>query len=145
MKVTREVISDLLPLVEAGEASADSRALVEAYLSEHPADAAAVKSGANELPDAAAEPPPQLEIHTLQRTKRMIRWRSWLMGLGIFFMLLPGSTYVRSRTVDGKEVSRIEWVMARDNPPLAGFSLGVGICCWIGWFALRRRLRATAL
>lgn len=128
MKVTQDVISDLLQLVQSGQASADSRRLVEEFVRKTP-----------------VEPPPQLETEILRRTKRLIRLRSWLIGLGVFMLLLPMSSYHRTRTIDGKEVFRMEWLMMRDSPRLAIVSSGLGICCWIGFFALRRRLRTTAL
>lgn len=37
LEVTRDVVTDIWPLYRAGEASADSRALVDAYLSGDPA------------------------------------------------------------------------------------------------------------
>ena len=46
MNVTDNVIRDLLPVYLAGEASADTRTLVEEYLKEHPALAAEAKQGA---------------------------------------------------------------------------------------------------
>jgi hypothetical protein len=146
MKVTYYVIRDLLPLVQSGEASPDTRALVEEFLREHPEWAqSAVPLDRNSAPDPEVEPPLQLEKRTLERTKRLIRLRSWLMGLGIFLMLSPMMTYFRTTTVDGRKVSRIEWQMARDHPRLAVLGAGVGISCWAAWFVLRRRLRATAL
>ena len=39
MKVTKEIISDLIPLYAANECSADTRALVEEYLQQNPAEA----------------------------------------------------------------------------------------------------------
>lgn len=46
LEVTRSVILDLLPLYLAGEASADTAALVENYLSTDPELAAMAKQGA---------------------------------------------------------------------------------------------------
>jgi hypothetical protein len=143
MKVTYDVIRDLLPLVQSGEASPDTRALVEELLREHPEWAQSVPLDRNEAPDQRLSL--TARERTLERTKRLIRLRSWLMGLGIFLTLSPMMTYFRTATVDGKEVSRIEWQMARDHPRLAVLSVSVGISCWAAWFVLRRRLRATAL
>ena len=147
MKVTPDVICDLLPLVQSGEASLDTKALVDEFLREHPDWARPAKAGSDveNLLQEGTEPPPELETRTLQRTKRFIRWRSWLMGLGILLMMMPTWSYEFSKTVDGREVSRTEWRMAREHPRLAAFGFGLGVCCWVGWFALRRRLRTTAL
>ena len=54
MKITRDVVTDLLPLYVAGEASADTRALVEEYLLEDPGLQAEANHARREL---AAGPP----------------------------------------------------------------------------------------
>ena len=51
MKVTRDVILDLLPLYLAGEASADTRILVEKYLETDPKLAQLAAESAELLPD----------------------------------------------------------------------------------------------
>lgn len=43
MTVTRDVVSDLWPLYASGEASADTRTLVEGFLAGDPAFAAALR------------------------------------------------------------------------------------------------------
>src|SRR6185436_814969 len=72
MNVTRQVINDLWPVYAAGEASADTRALVEAFLGQDPAFARA-------LQEQSAEPIPEqeiprmpldLEAKALRRTQR---------------------------------------------------------------------------
>ncbi len=45
LEITRDIVSDLWPLYESGEATADSRALVEAYLHEDDAFASLLKEG----------------------------------------------------------------------------------------------------
>jgi len=45
LDVTRDVVSDLWMLCRAGDASADSRALVDAFLAEETAFAASLKEG----------------------------------------------------------------------------------------------------
>ena len=51
LEVTRGVVVDLWPLCQAGEASADSRALVDAYLSHDGALAAELKECEMRTPD----------------------------------------------------------------------------------------------
>ena len=48
MEITRHVILDLLPLYQAGEASEDTRAIVEEYLQAHPELAAAAKQAVSD-------------------------------------------------------------------------------------------------
>lgn len=51
MKITRDVVLDLMPLVQANEASADTRALVEEYLKTDPALAEITEGAQMELPN----------------------------------------------------------------------------------------------
>ncbi len=44
LEVTREVVNDLWPLCQSGDASADSRSLVDAYLSEDQAFASTLRA-----------------------------------------------------------------------------------------------------
>ena len=45
LEVSRNVVRDLWPLYRAGEASSDSRAIVESYLASDPSFAATMKEG----------------------------------------------------------------------------------------------------
>ena len=88
MNVTRQVISDLWPLYSAGEASRDTRALVESFLEGDPALAAALRESSH----AVAGPPspvlpPDHELKTLVRTRRALAARGhlWLLQLALMF------------------------------------------------------------
>src|SRR5690348_12676659 len=92
MNVTRNVVTDLLPTYFAGEASPDTKELVEAFFRADPefARLALEKSRlAVELP--AMQPPPNAEGEALARTKRALSKRTWLMALAIFCTLTPFS------------------------------------------------------
>jgi hypothetical protein len=138
MRITRDVIRDLIPLYQAGEASSDTKALVEEFLKQDPEFGREV-SERTRMPFEAlpVELPAEHEIKTLERTKKMIRLRSWLMALAIFFTLLPFSM--------GVDTEKIRWSLWRDAPVLAGFSLVAAIGFWIAFYFMRRRLRATSL
>ncbi len=83
MKITRDVIRDLIPLYQAGEASSDTKRLVEEFLKQDPEFGREVSEGTRMPFDALpVELPAEHEIKTLERTKKMIRLRSWLMGFG---------------------------------------------------------------
>lgn len=56
MKVTREVVMDLLPLYLSGEASADSRALIVAFLAQDPELAERIRAEPQDLFRNAAQP-----------------------------------------------------------------------------------------
>ena len=94
MKITRDVVSDLWPLYESGEASADTRALVEEYLRGDPELAERVRRAASGALDAslAGTPSPDLELRTLARTRRRLGWQRWLFGLAWFFTAIDAIT-----------------------------------------------------
>jgi hypothetical protein len=133
MNVTRDVIIDLLPLVLAGEGSADSKALVEAYLEQDPELARIARARAPRLPSEGAPPPPakEVEMKTLERTKRLLTWRSVAIGCGVFFGLFP---------VVISSGRRVSW-FPLESPMGAAISAGLALLFWAGFFWMRRRLR----
>jgi anti-sigma factor RsiW len=74
MNVTRHVISDLWPLYESGEASADTRAFVEAFLAQDPAFATTLResSGIDLRQAEAPMLPPDHELLSLRETQRHV-------------------------------------------------------------------------
>src|SRR6187200_2312533 len=90
MKVTRDVINDLLPTYLAGEASADTVALVDEYLRQDSELAGTVASlRLHPLPDIPVGLKPTHEKETLAVTKQLLNWRGILMGLALFLTLFP--------------------------------------------------------
>ena len=93
MKVTRNVVNDLLPLYQAGEASEDSRALVEGFLRENPdfqkefSQRAAASDSL--LTGPLPAPDPNLERITLERTRRFNRNSRFFLGLAIALWIVP--------------------------------------------------------
>jgi hypothetical protein len=134
MKVTREVILDLFPVYLSGEASADTKTLVESYLKQDGEFAAQLRAQWSEA--AASLPvPPELELRSLRRTRSLVSMRSWLMALGIWLTLLPLSF----QTGDGG----FRFLLLGDHPIVASVALLLGILCWLAWFLLSRRLKLT--
>ena len=89
MKVTQDVIHDLVPAYLSGEASADTVALVEEFLRLDPDLARTVEAlRANPLPELPIALRPTQEKETLDMTKQLLRWRGILMGLAIFLTVL---------------------------------------------------------
>lgn len=133
MNVTENVIRDLHVLAQAGEASGDSRALVEAWLAAHPALAAELADG----PAAALPPPPPLpadgELRALRRTRRLLSLRSWSMALGFFLTALPLS--VRGGA-DG-----VRFLLIPGHLGIAAASLVLGIAAWVVFVRVSRALR----
>ena len=137
MKITRNVVLDLLPLYHAGEASADTRELVDEFFRQDPEFARTAREMVTLSLDAIPmELAQDHEVKTLERTKQMIRLRTWMMGFAIFFSLLPLSTVFSDH---------ITWVMLRDAPVLAAGCFVVGVSFWIAYYLTGRRLRSTSL
>lgn len=85
MNVTREVITDLWPVYATGEASADTRALVEEFLRRDPKFAGMLQGFGEEglLRHVIPALPPDREAQALQRTKRLLH--GWpLFGAIVF-------------------------------------------------------------
>ena len=144
MNVTREVINDLLPAYLCGEASADSRALVEEFLKNDPELARLVEQQKKEdsqktelLKGADMNLSPGHDMRTLARTRAMLERRSWLFALALAFSLVPFSF-----TFDGNHLT---WMMLRDVPRMAVLYWASAVGFWIALYLTNRRLRASGL
>src|SRR5438270_10167939 len=137
MTLQDEVLDDLLTLYLAGEASEPSRRLVEDYLARRPDKASAARAAGNAMLPVAADPPPDMELQALERTRKLVSRRQSFFGMGLFFTLLPG-TFTFG---DG----RVQFSVLRDGPIVAAVWLCVAIAMWIGFARTSRDLHATGL
>ena len=138
MNITRDVAKDLLPLVAAGEASADSRALVEEFMRNDPELARLAEALREPELDVPGPPAPlERERAALERTRTLLRRRSWLLGLALFFTGLPLSFVADS---DG-----VRFLLLRDAPALAGLFLAAAAGLWTAFGVTVRKLRVTGL
>ena len=142
MTVTRDVVKDLLPVYLAGEASPDTRALVEEFLKQDADLARRIRQQWAEGLAVAAPTalPPDLELRSLKRTRRLLGWQRWLFGFGIAFTSVGLS--LKISFTDGRLTDL--HLLLRDYPQPIGICLGIGLACWAVYIAIRRRLR-TAL
>ncbi len=137
MKINRDVIFDLLPLYVSGEASPATMALVEEYASQDMEVLQELRRLKDSDPLALpiVSVPPELAMRSLNRTKFLLAWQRWLLGPAMFFTLVSLSFEIS--TTGGR--IRGFHLLLRDSPLLAG-SLAIGICCWVAYFMVRRRL-----
>jgi anti-sigma factor RsiW len=136
MNITRDIVRDLLTLYLAGEASADTRALVEDWLKTDPELAShAERARRTELPGVDA-PPPTLEKRALDRTRRHLRWRMILLGAAVYFSTLPLSVTFNSRGFNGLLLD--DWLGR-------GIALAVAAALWLIFFRTSRRLAKSGL
>lgn len=134
MEIPREVILDLLSLMEAGAASPESRALVEDRLARDPGLARLAKADAPRLASQGVPKPiaKEDEMKTLERAKRLMNWRSVLLALAVFFAVFP--------VMYSAQESRWFWLPV-ESPVSAAISAVLGLVCWIAFFAVARSLR----
>jgi hypothetical protein len=139
MNVTREVILDLLPVYLSGEASAATRALVEEYMKQDPELAQRIRLqwAENFAKVAPSALPPDLELRSLSRTRKLIGLQRWLFGFGIFFTAISLSN--EFSFADGR-LKEFHFLL-RDYPVELGICLTLGLSCWAVYFCIRRRLR----
>lgn len=127
MKVTRDVVIDLWPVYESGEASADTRAMVEEFLKEDPEFARLIREERTQtmLNPVAVALPPDHEKTTLTKTKMLLSYRTDCL----IFSLVCMSAASMLRLY-------------------RGVVLTAAVLAWLGWFGLwinERRLRVKGL
>ncbi|MBI2838304.1 MAG: hypothetical protein HYX75_08325 [Acidobacteria bacterium] len=140
MNITRDVIKDLLPLYAAGEASPDTKVLVEEFLradEELRRLADALRTG-EEAPIPRLTVEPTRERAALERTRKLLRVRGLLLGFSILFTTLPLSFAFDSS-------KGLTFLLIRDAPGLAVTFLVLAVVLWIAFAAIVRRLRVTGL
>lgn len=93
-KITRDVISDLWPVYASGEATEDTRALVESFLADNPGCVVEFEAPVA-LPAADAALAPDAEARALVRTKELMRGGRWLHGVRLVAVVLTVLALVR--------------------------------------------------
>lgn len=135
MNVTREVITDLLPLYFSGEASEDTRKLVEQFFyadAEYAQLARKLASVREKLPIEVLSPEEEDEKKTLKKTREMLQARNLWVGFAMAYMLCPLLTL--------RHHGRW-WIMFFDQPQMAMtfFLIGITFLFIAGIFAFMLR------
>ena len=103
MTVTRDIILDILPLYFSGQASADTRMLVDEFLAADP-DFARMSRRFDQLLTERDPKPTSgdaIERRAFERTRRLLRYRNQMIGFAVGYSLVPFAFLFRSgRTVD---------------------------------------------
>jgi hypothetical protein len=123
MNITREVINDLWPVYAAGEASADTRALIEEFLDRDPEFARILRVRGDESLLGHDLPPLPLdsEAKALRKTKRLLHSWDWLLFMAMIF----------SCFAFGRIVSDTSW----DVSPVNFIILAsIALAFWIAFF-----------
>lgn len=135
MNVTREVITDLLPVYFSGEASEDTKRLMEDYFRADPDFERIARSAARPLEALRASTPVAPEA---EREKQDLRWvreelfrRRLMFGVALLFTCVPFFSVFSHGGVD--------WTPIRDNPWLAVMYWSIAAWAWFLNFVCRRR------
>ena len=112
MRITRDIVNDLLPAYLAGDASRDTGALLEELSAADPEIGELIESARRERTDVMFQTspslPPNLERDVVTRTRKLLRRRAWTLGLALFFTFLPLTFAFHGETMT--------FLMARDEP-----------------------------
>jgi len=139
VKITRDVVKDLLTVHLAGEASAETRALIEEYLLTDPVlarEVAAAQAGDLALP-ATPDATPTAEKRALDATRQLLKTRTSTLVVAVLFTVLP-LTFV----TDGTSVG---FLLVRDAPVIGIAWWVTASVMWICHMLIRRRLRVSGL
>jgi len=131
MTITRSVILDLWPAYASGEASPDTRALVDAFLRDDPELARQLRDdplGPLESP----MPPPDLEIRALTKARRRLGGFRSLLFLALLF---SGMAFGRIVSDTSFDVSPRRFIIAAS----------IAAVFWIAFFVSLIRMRGRIL
>ena len=131
MTVTRPVIIDLWPSYASGEASAETRALVEEFLRGDPDLARQLQKD----PLAAIEPPslpPDTEMRAFALARRRLSGYPWLLQMALLFSALAFARIVSDTSWD---VSPRQFII----------TAAIAAAFWIAFFVSLWRMRATIM
>jgi hypothetical protein len=123
MNVTRDVINDLWPVYAAGEASADTRALIEEFLARDPEFAQLLQAAADEklLEHDVPKLPLDYEVKALRKTKRLLHGWDWTLFLAMIF---SGFAFGRIISDTSWDVSPVNFIV----------TASIAACFWIAFF-----------
>lgn len=137
MNVSRDVVKDLIPVYLAGDASADTRALVESYLKTDPDLAADVTAARDTSLGLPATRPPTAEKQALDATRQQLKSRTSTLVVAMIFTVLPLTFAFHGTT--------ITFLMIRDAPAIGIAWWVTAAIMWIWHVMIRRRLRVSGL
>ena len=135
MHVTRDVIYDLLPVYAAGEASPDTKRIVDDFLREDIGLRELVNEEAIELLRRPVVLDAGVGKRALDDMKRLVRRQTWFHALALVFTLIPFSMII--------EDGAVRFLMVRDSPGITAAYWLLAAMCWLGYFATKRKLGAS--
>ena len=136
MKITRDVVTDLLPVYLSGEASADTQTLVDEFLKTDPEVAGLVAAQRMPLEIININLTKENEMKTLKNTKSLLQKRTLYLAFAVFFTMFTVSFRF--------EKGSMQW-MWLDTPVIAVVCIMVGILMWFGYMRTNQSLKDSGL
>lgn len=140
MNMTRDVMNDLLPLYFSGEASEDTRTLVEEYFRENPEFERMARASAKPLDALRAvttvAPEVEKEKRDLECVHRELRRNKLFFGMALFLTLVPLAFFFQQ--------GHFVWLV-REDPWEAVVSWSIATVLWLGYFGRLTRRTASLL
>ena len=134
LPVSRDVIADLWPLYESGDANPETRRLVDEFLAADPEFARTLRAEPR-LEPAPVTIAPDSETVALKRTRELVRGTSWLRGLRLMALVFTIFAF-------GRIVADTTWTAS----PRAFIADSVlAAICWTAYVLLVQRYRRKAL
>ncbi len=141
MNITREVVTDLLPIYLAGEASADTAKLVEEFFRQDPDFERTARHAARPLDSLQSAPPAaagsESDKRGLERIRTTLHRRTLLFGVSLFLSLAPLSFQFTTGHVSA--------LMVRDAPWESALYWSLAIFFWFLYFSRVGRRMAARL
>jgi anti-sigma factor RsiW len=147
MTVTRDVISDLLAAYFSGEASADTRRLVEDFFRQDPEFERVASASAQAVPDlrrfGAAAPSGDGEKAALERVRAILRRQRLLFAIAL--TLTANAVLIGFSLTISDGHSEIHWGLFRLQRLISAAMLVSAFVSWILYFRRSRRTRKEIL
>ena len=137
MKITRDVIADLLPLYVAGDVSADTRVLVEEYLAGDADMRSLLARQRTDSPLPPVDMPPDRELQALRRVRRSVAVQRWVFGLASFLTAMALTTELSFE--NGHLVGAR--LLFSSSPAILAELIIPAAVLWIVYFRSKRRVR----
>jgi hypothetical protein len=135
--ITKAVIDDLIPVYLAGEASPETRRLVEAWAREHPEVLKLLDSEPADPSAGGGQPPADLGLRALDHTRTLVYRRNTYLAWAAASSLAIFSFVFRGKT--------LAFVVFRDAPWLAWALLGVSAILYACFYHATEKLVVTGL
>lgn len=137
MNISRDVVKDLIAVYLAGDASADTRALVESYLKTDPELAKDVEAAGHATLGLPPTHMPSAEKQALEATQQQLKVRTSTLVVAMIFTVLPLTFAFHGTT--------ITFLLIRDAPVIGITWWATAAIMWIWHLMIRRRLRVSGL